>query len=517
MQQIKTLIIPITLVIFSFLLNFFYSSKGVLPIDTFAHFDTGFRVTQGEIPFKDYWTTSGLFIDIFQFFLFNIFGVSWSSYIINGSIINALITLFLFFFLKEINIKTGYAFFYSFCFSILANPSIGTPFVDHYSAFFSLLSVIFFLLAVKKNNFYLWYFIPIFLFVGFFCKQTPSGYIFLLMIFNLAFYTFTNKKTKWIKPVLTGTLTCLIIFAMFIFLNEIDIKLFLIQYFFFPSTIGELRFEKFELSLKRIVLDFKFIHILLLPLIILTIKNILNKKSKIFLIILNFNFIILSLFFIFHQILTWNFIFIFFLIPVLAAVVHSNFILLSLNKDFLKYFVIAICIIGTLKFHFRFNEERKFINLEGIDINKFEKAEIIDNKLKGLKWITMDYPNNPKNEIKFIKRSLEIIKQEQKNLMFIGNYQFFSSILDKKTNAPNRWYATGVSHPTKQNRYYNEYVNFIKNLIIKKKIEVIYLHQPIKNQHLDIIQDAIMIIPKKCDNSTREINEFVIVDINNCH
>ena len=136
MQQIKTLIIPITLVIFSFLLNFFYSSKGVLPIDTFAHFDTGFRVTQGEIPFKDYWTTSGLFIDIFQFFLFNIFGVSWSSYIINGSIINALITLFLFFFLKEINIKTGYAFFYSFCFSILANPSIGTPFVDHYSAFF---------------------------------------------------------------------------------------------------------------------------------------------------------------------------------------------------------------------------------------------------------------------------------------------------------------------------------------------------------------------------------------------
>ena len=129
----------------------------------------------------------------------------------------------------------------------------------------------------------------------------------------------------------------------------------------------------------------------------------------------------------------------------------------------------------------------------------------------------MDYPNNPKNEIKFIKRSLEIIKQEQKNLMFIGNYQFFSSILDKKTNAPNRWYATGVSHPTKQNRYYNEYVNFIKNLIIKKKIEVIYLHQPIKNQHLDIIQDAIMIIPKKCDNSTREINEFVIVDINNCH
>ena len=64
------------------------------------------------------------------------------------------------------------------------------------------------------------------------------------------------------------------------------------------------------------------------------------------------------------------------------------------------------------------------INLEGIKISNYEKAETIDKKLKGLKWITMHYPNEPK-KIKFLKNSLKIIDNENSSLMFIGNYQFF--------------------------------------------------------------------------------------------
>ena len=55
--------------------NYYYGSLGVLPIDTFAYFDTGYRILNSEIPFVDYWTISGPFIDFLQAFYFSIFGV----------------------------------------------------------------------------------------------------------------------------------------------------------------------------------------------------------------------------------------------------------------------------------------------------------------------------------------------------------------------------------------------------------------------------------------------------------
>ena len=53
----------IILILFSFLINYYYGSIGVLPQDTFAYYDTGYRILNGAVPFKDYWTVSGLFLD----------------------------------------------------------------------------------------------------------------------------------------------------------------------------------------------------------------------------------------------------------------------------------------------------------------------------------------------------------------------------------------------------------------------------------------------------------------------
>ena len=60
-------------------------------MDTFAFFDTGYRVLNGEHPFKDFWVVSGPFIDYTQAIIFYIFGVSWKSYLINSSLLNSLV------------------------------------------------------------------------------------------------------------------------------------------------------------------------------------------------------------------------------------------------------------------------------------------------------------------------------------------------------------------------------------------------------------------------------------------
>ena len=54
----------------SFLLNKNYANIGVFPIDTFYHFDAGFRVLNGEYPIKDFWVVSGIFVDYLEAFFF---------------------------------------------------------------------------------------------------------------------------------------------------------------------------------------------------------------------------------------------------------------------------------------------------------------------------------------------------------------------------------------------------------------------------------------------------------------
>ena len=135
--KINNLICLVLLSFISFTVNYYYGSLGVLPIDTFAFFDTGYRLNNGDVPFKDYWTISGPFIDILQSFYFNIFGYSWKSYILNGSIINLIFSIISYYFFKSIGLDYRYAFFYASCVAFLGNPSMGTPFPDHYSSFFS--------------------------------------------------------------------------------------------------------------------------------------------------------------------------------------------------------------------------------------------------------------------------------------------------------------------------------------------------------------------------------------------
>ena len=58
----------------TFFLNKYYASFGVFPIDTFLHFDTGYRVLNGEYPIKDYWILKGIFVDYLEALFFYLLG-----------------------------------------------------------------------------------------------------------------------------------------------------------------------------------------------------------------------------------------------------------------------------------------------------------------------------------------------------------------------------------------------------------------------------------------------------------
>ena len=80
-KEKSTLIYVVFVIIFAFLINWNYSKYGVYPIDSFLHYDSAYRILNGEYPIRDYWIVSGILVDFLQAFFFKIFGVNWYAYI----------------------------------------------------------------------------------------------------------------------------------------------------------------------------------------------------------------------------------------------------------------------------------------------------------------------------------------------------------------------------------------------------------------------------------------------------
>ena len=64
-----------------------------------------------------------------------------------------------------------------------------------------------------------------------------------------------------------------------------------------------------------------------------------------------------------------------------------------------------LLIITTVKYHIRFNEEKKFMEFIKTDFKKSIDAKILDKSLNGLKWITPKYSKNPMYELSLLKQT----------------------------------------------------------------------------------------------------------------
>ena len=246
----------------SILITVYYGYRGVYPIDSFLIFDGGYKVLNGIYPFKDYWSITGPLLDYIQSTLFFLFEVNWFSYVLHAALINCLLACISFYFFRILRITKNYSFLYSLCISILAYPATGTPFMDHHAFIFAVLSIIFLILAFIKNKKNFWFFSSLFLVFSFFSKQIPSAYLGIILILINIIYIFYIKKRKEKnnnKFYIFGGITGLLIFVFLFTFNKIPIQNFLIQYIYYPLTIGEERTTNIVFDIKNLFLQFHFI------------------------------------------------------------------------------------------------------------------------------------------------------------------------------------------------------------------------------------------------------------------
>ena len=236
----------------------------------------------GEHPFKDYWTVSGPIIDYLQGLIFLFFDVSWQTYLLNASLLNAFLSVATYKLLNNFSLRKKYSFFYTICLSILAYPTSGTPFVDHHSTFFSIIAVYCLILGMFKEKKVYWFFLPIFVVLGFLSKQVPSTYIFLSILIVLFYHFTTNSRQKNLEIILTLAISAFLILIsilIFFYLNDIKVQSFIDQYINYPREIGSKRYIELNYDFKNIFLDFKFIYLVFFILVILNIYKTQSIKN----------------------------------------------------------------------------------------------------------------------------------------------------------------------------------------------------------------------------------------------
>ena len=129
---------------------------------------------------------------------------------------------------------------------------------------------------------------------------------------------------------------------------------------------------------------------------------------------------------------------IFFLLPIIFGIIHSQIKLTKkINKTAIVLSIIFINTFITLKYHERFNMDRKFMDLQNIDKSNYISGEEISSNLKGLKWVTKANQTNLKDEVNLIKKSIKYLKNNKDNSIIISEYQFINSEIDHNIYSPN--------------------------------------------------------------------------------
>ena len=495
-QYFLKLIYILILFIFAVTINQYYGFIGVFPIDTFLFYDTGYRVLNGLFPFKDYWSPTSPLIDFIQAGFFKLFGISWFSYVLHASIFNFILVFSTFYTLEKLKLNIHLCLYYSLLLGVIAYPVSGVPFNDHHSSILSIIGIFCFILSINtKLNIY-WFLTPIFIGFAFICKQTPAGYVGIVIFISSIIYLIFNFNLKNILFLFLGSLLTIIISFLLMYINQISFLNFYEQYILFPMSLGDIRIQNFlfPLEFKRIFLRFKLIHLSQLVLIIVVIKSILKDlnfiKKEDFSVLISL--ILTSFAFIVHQLLTLNQIFIFFLIPVLLGFSHIYLLKNLEPKKIYTYLLIFLGLISTIYYKISYVDNRKFMELENINLKKSIDASIINKKFSGLNWVTIFYPNNPEKEIFEIKNSINIINNDKRNKLVATQYQFIASLMDEIVYSVSRTYTPGVSHPSKDSKFFTKYKNFFLEQIKKNEIKVIYTIKPYDSYIYDSI------IPETC-------------------
>ena len=494
----KHLFILTLIILYAFFINKISGNYGVLPADSFGHFDTSYLINKNIFPIRDYWMNTGFLINYIQALFFYLFGANWQSYVLHASFFNALISISTYLFFVKLNINYKYSFIYTICVATLFYPTAGTPSVYFHSSMFSLIAIYLFIICYLKKSYLLAFLVPIFILIGFLCAQVPSAYIGMLLIFS--FLSIGLKEKKLFLFFFLGSFVSLLLLIVSLIYTKIPFTDFFYQHILFPLSIGSSRFLNesnafntvSNITFDRFFFDFKFIYIFWIPIFLITFNDILfKKKAEPKKNYINVFYLISVLLFILYQLTTNNQLFVYFLIPISAGILHYNLNFFNIKKK-INFFLIFITLFATFKYGNRNIVEKRFNDFQWTDMSSHIDAATISAKLSGLKWVTpvnFGISTDVKKEVHVIKQVLEIVKKDKRNKVMMTNFQFFSIITETEIFYTQPAFFRNATQPEQNSKLYSYYKNYYNNFLRKNNIQILYFLDIEHNYYKKIIKN----------------------------
>ena len=499
------------LFLYSILINQYFGNMGLHVLDSTIGLSNGHRLSQDQIPFKDYWVSSGLLTDVLQLSFFKSFGFNWQVYVFHASIFNCLFSCSIFLFLRYLKFSNFESLLYGLSSATIMYPLAGVVLVDFHSLILSVLGMIVFFYSINEKNKTLLIIIPTIFLLAFLCKQVPAGYFIICISLITSVYCFKRKVAWPLLYLLIGSFFSIVIFFLIIFLFKIEFKDFFTQYIKFALTI--FTNSKDESFLNQLTEITKIKYFLLILMIFFS--NILSNKDtsdrnsflKISTII-SFSLVVF-----FQELFTNNQNVMLGVIPLVIALISSLFLkdniftktkmliyliitilffrLIMINYIYLftlpfilyifiknkKFFYnfsnlfIILTIILTSFYYEKFVKIRRFNDIFH-NVNVFVNGDKISDKFYGLRWKTNIV--NTKEEVEKILY-IKNLKDINNNVLIISNLQIFNFLLDKKNNSPTKYWMKNKSYPGLANNYRNDFESFFKKKIKKEKINEILI------------------------------------------
>ena len=238
------IIILIWILVFAFQITFRAGEKGFFAFDQSIIFDGGYRIFSGQIPYKDFVIPFGPVTFWLQGVIFEVFGISYASYILGAALVNVLVTGGSYYLLRKLFPQQKIIpYLGSILTAVWFYPPFGTPWPEQTAFFFSftaLLSITTGLLndqlsPLKKGA--LFFISGLLSFIAFISKQN-AGAFFVPLLVVLLFVVNLKSLRNGIKQFIhfsLGWIGGLLAFGMWL-VTRSDLALFLRHFFEIPAA-----------------------------------------------------------------------------------------------------------------------------------------------------------------------------------------------------------------------------------------------------------------------------------------
>jgi hypothetical protein len=236
---------PAALFLFAFLICLYYGRRGWMPLDHSIVFDGGWRLLNGQAPFRDYHAPNGFVLHAMQAAFFAAFGVNWLAYCLHAAVVNGLFALLVQRLLAVLGLWRPASFVYAALSALVLYPPVGVPYMDPHAFFFSLLAVALALSGRAREQVgaptWAWLLLPTVLTLAGLSKQIPSAFA-IPIVLVIVLWDRRGPALRRLLWMSAGTLVLAVVLGLTTALLDVDLDRMDTYFRELPSEEGARRY-----------------------------------------------------------------------------------------------------------------------------------------------------------------------------------------------------------------------------------------------------------------------------------